>query len=160
MKRIIIHWTGGTNQPNRTDYEHYHFIINKDGFMIEGKYAPEDNENCKDCKYAHHTGNGNTGSIGIAVCGMAGFDEKNKHTIYPLTQIQCERLFCEVAKLCEKYSIPITPETVLTHYEFNAQHNIKTGKIDIIYLHPYPNLKKKDIGNFIRNKILWYSQHK
>jgi len=152
MDRIIIHWTAGTNQPNNTDYEHYHFIINKDGFMITGKYTPEDNLNCKDGKYAHHTGCGNTGSVGIAVCGMK--DYPNTH--YPLTKVQCEKLFFECARLCKKYNILITPETVLTHYEFNKKHNIKTGKIDIIYLPPYPNVKQDEVGNFIRNKVNWY----
>lgn len=156
MKRIIIHWTAGTNQPNNTDFEHYHFIINKDGFMIEGKYTPQDNECCYDGKYAKHTGYGNTNSIGIAVCGMMGFDEKKKQTKYPLTQIQCEKLFFETARLCKKYNIPITPETVLTHYEFNQKHNIHTGKIDIIYLPPYPNVKKHEVGDYIRNKVAWY----
>lgn len=158
MKRIIIHWTGGTGQPNNTDYEHYHFIINKDGFMISGKYLPEDNENCKDKKYAHHTGQGNTGSIGIAVCGMKGFNEKTKQTNYPLTKVQCEKLFFETSRLCQKYQIPITPETVLTHYEFNLKHQIETGKIDIICLPPYPNISKQQIGDFIRSKVLWYLQ--
>ena len=156
MKRIVIHWTAGTGQPNSTDYEHYHFIINKDGIMIAGKYAPEDNEDCTDGKYAQHTGKGNTGSIGIAVAGMLGFDEKRKQTNYPLTQIQCERLFFETARLCQRYKIPITPDTVLTHYEFNQKHNIKTGKIDIIYLPPYPNVQKHEVGDYIRNKVTWY----
>lgn len=124
--------------------------------MIAGKYTREDNENCKDGKYAKHTGCGNTGSIGIAVCGMAGFDEKKKQTLYPLTQVQCEKLFFECARLCNKYNIPITPDTVLTHYEFNQKNNIKTGKIDIIYLPPYPNIKRDNVGNFIRNKVNWY----
>lgn len=152
MDRIIIHWTGGTNQPSNADYEHYHYIINKDGIMIEGKYTPEDNIDCTDKKYAQHTKLGNTGSIGIAVCGMKDYP----NTKYPLTQIQCEKLFFECARLCKKYNIPVTPDTVLTHYEFNKKHNIKTGKIDIIYLPPYSNIKHDDVGNFIRNKILWY----
>lgn len=122
--------------------------------LFSGKYVPEDNINCKDGKYAQHTGYGNTGSIGIAVCGMSGFDEKRCKTKYPLTQIQCEKLFFECARLCKRYNIPI--ENVTTHYEYNKEHNIKTGKIDIIYLPPYPHIKKENILDFIRNKILWY----
>lgn len=124
--------------------------------MILGKYKPEDNLNCQDGKYAHHTGQGNTGSIGISMCGMAGFNEKTKYTKYPLTKVQCEKMFYECAKLAKKYSIPITEDTVLTHYEFNKKHNIKTGKIDIVYLPPYPNVQRDKIGDFIRSKILWY----
>ena len=34
--------------------------------------------------------------------------------------------------------------------------DIKTGKIDIIYLPPYPEIKKDEILDFIKNKISWY----
>ena len=63
-----------------------------------------------------------------------------------------------VAELCKKYDIKITKETVMTHYEFGKK-NPKTssaGKIDIVYLPPYPNIKQNDIGDFIRNKVKWY----
>ncbi len=159
MKKIIIHWTAGTNQPCITDYEHYHFLVNKDGVVIAGKYSPEDNENCNDGKYAQHCGGGNTGAIGISMCGM--YVPKNvciKETKYPLTKIQCEAMFKLVAELCKKYNIPITNKTVLTHYEF-GQANPKTssfGKIDIIYLPVYPDVEKNKMGDFIRNKIRWY----
>ena len=159
MKKIIIHWTAGTNQPCNTDYEHYHFLVNKDGVIIAGKYSPEDNENCNDGKYAQHCGGGNTGAIGVSMCGM--YVPKNvciKETKYPLTKIQCEAMFKLVAELCKKYNIPITNKTVLTHYEF-GQTNPKTssfGKIDIIYLPAYPDVEKNKMGDFIINKIRWY----
>lgn len=158
MKKIILHWTAGTNQPCNTDYEHYHYLINKDGIMVEGKYTPEDNRNCKDGKYAAHTGGGNTDAIGIAVCGMAGFNGKADSTKYPLTRKQCEVMFQLAAQLCKRYGIRITPQTVMTHYEFGQAHpkSSSYGKIDITYLHPFPNVDKSFIGDFIRNKILWY----
>ena len=160
MKRIIIHWTAGTGTPNHTDIEHYHFLVSRNGIIFPGKYKPEDNENCRDGKYAQHTGNGNTGSIGISMCGMLGYKAGIPiSTKYPLTAVQCEACWKKVAELCKIYNIPITPDTVLTHYEFNQKHNIKTGKIDIIYLHPQPLLKKEEIGNYIRNKVNWYFKH-
>lgn len=156
MKRIIIHWTAGTNQPNYTDLQHYHFLINGDGVVIKGKYEPEDNLNCSDGKYAQHCGGGNTGSIGIAVCGMAGFRNRANVGRYPLTRVQCEKLFSTVAKLCLQYNLPITKQTVLTHYEFGKAHpnTSSKGKIDIIYLPPYPLVD--NIGDFIRSKVIWY----
>lgn len=159
MKRIIIHWTGGANRPCGEDLAHYHFIIDKDGKVFNGKYKPEDNENCKDGRYAAHTGGGNTGSIGVAMCGMyvpPGTDVKK--TKYPLTKKQCERCFKLVAELCKKYSIAITDKTVLTHYEFGLKYpqSSSGGKIDIIWLPPYPEVKPADMGDFIRNKALWY----
>ena len=62
------------------------------------------------------------------------------------------------AQLCEKYNIKVSPSNVMTHYEF-GKNNPKTssaGKIDIIYLPPYPWVAKDDVGSFIRSKIRWY----
>ena len=162
MKRIIIHWTAGVNQPNSTDYEHYHFLVNGDGFIVKGKFKPEDNENTQDGVYAQHTGGGNTASIGVAMCGMAGFVSKRSVGRYPLTKVQCEAMFYLVAKLCKEYNIPITPSTVLTHYEFGIKHpnTSSAGKIDIIYLPPYPEQQQAKIGDFIRSKVRWYYKQK
>lgn len=161
MKRIVIHWTAGTYQPNNVDFEHYHYLINSDGLIVKGKYKPEDNLNCNDGVYAQHTGGGNTGSIGVAMCGMLNFvSNKPESTKYPLTRVQCEACWSLVAKLCKEYNIPITPSTVLTHYEF-GQRNPKTssyGKIDISYLHYEPALGPAEVGNYIRNKVRWYFQ--
>lgn len=99
MKRIIIHWTAGTNYPNQTDKNHYHFLIDKDGRVTNGKYKPEDNEDCYDGGYAPHTGGGNTGSIGIALCGMQGFLNSKNTGHYPLTKVQIERCFKLIAEL-------------------------------------------------------------
>lgn len=158
MKRIIIHWTAGTNNPCAEDLKHYHYLITGTGEVKTGIYKPEDNENCNDGKYAAHTGGGNTGSIGVSMCGMAGFKGSPKSTKYPLTAVQCERMFKLCAELCKKYNIPITPDTVLTHYEFGKKHPKTTsyGKIDITFLHPWEKLSTTQIGNFIRSKITWY----
>lgn len=158
MKKVVIHWTAGANQPNNTDYEHYHFLVNKDGIVIAGKYTPEDNENCNDGKYAQHCGGGNTGAIGVSMCGMYGFKDKNNVGKYPLTKKQCEATFKLVAELCKKYNIAITNKTVLTHYEFGQSHpnTSSYGKIDIVYMPPYPEIEKNRVGDFIRNKVRWY----
>ena len=158
MKRIILHWTAGTNQPCSTDYEHYHKLVTGDGIIVNGKYEISDNENCNDGKYAAHTGGGNTGSIGISMCGMYGFASSANVGKYPLTKIQCEKTFKLCAELCEKYGIDITPQTVMTHYEFGQAHpkTSSYGKIDIICLPPYPDVEKDNVGDFIRSKIKWY----
>jgi hypothetical protein len=64
--------------------------------------------------------------------------------------------FC--AQLCKKYNIKPSKTTVMTHYEFGQTHQNtgSYGKIDIIWLPPYPWVHKKDIGSFIRTKIQWY----
>ena len=162
MKRIIIHWTAGTNQPNGTDYLHYHYIVNGDGLVCKGKFQPEDNLNCTDGKYAQHTGGGNTGSIGVSMCGMYVPPKTDvKLTKYPLTKKQCEATFKLCAEICKKYKIPVTAQTVMTHYEFGKSHpnTSSAGKIDIVYLPPYPEQTADKVGDFIRNKIRWYYSH-
>lgn len=161
MKRVIIHWTAGTNQPNATDLQHYHYLVDAMGVVYYGKYKPEDNENCQDGRYAQHTGGGNTGSIGVALCGMCGFTSNKNVGKYPLTKKQCEETFKLIAQLCKKYKLAVTPQTVLTHYEFGKSHpnTSSAGKIDIIYLPPYPEQTTDKIGNFIRNKVRWYYSH-
>lgn len=159
MKRIILHWTAGVYQPNSTDFEHYHYLVTGDGLIVNGKYKPEDNKNCNDGKYAAHTGGGNTGSIGIAMCGMLNYSPNKgvSSTKYPLTKVQCERFFKLVAEVAKEYNIPITPQTVMTHYEF-GQKNPNTssyGKIDICCL-PHYLVDTQKVGNFIRDKARWY----
>ena len=157
--RIVLHWSAGAYYPNQTDLEHYHFLIDKDGKIYNGKFKPEDNENCYDGKYAAHTGGGNTGAIGVSMCGMYNFHNRNNVGNYPLTKIQLEACFKLCAELSKKYNIPNMPNTIFTHYEFGKKHPETTskGKIDIIYLPPYPEIKQDDVGVFIRNKIKWYA---
>jgi N-acetylmuramoyl-L-alanine amidase CwlA len=161
MKRVIIHWTAGSYNINNAVLNSYHYAVDDKGGVIPCNHRPEDNENCQDGNYAAHTGGGNTGSIGVSMCGMYGFDLKNKKTKYPLTKKQCEATFKLVAELCKKYNIAISPQTVMTHYEF-GQQNKKTssyGKIDITYLPSYPDIKPQDCGTFIRQKVKWYYMH-
>ena len=159
MKRIIYHWSGGSYCHNDTDSKHYHYMIDDKGNIYTGVYKVEDNENCLDGVYAAHTGGGNTGSIGIAFLGMFGFSSPLNVGRFPLTKIQCETGFNLGARLIQKYNLNLNnPLTIQTHYGF-GQRNPKTlsaGKIDIIYLPPYPEIKKDEIEKFIRNKVRWY----
>ena len=78
MKRIIIHWTAGSYNVNSSVLNSYHYAVDDKGGVVPCNHRPEDNENCQDGNYAAHTGGGNTGSIGVSMCGMYGFDLKNK----------------------------------------------------------------------------------
>lgn len=157
LDKITYHWTAGTNVPNATDLKHYHFLIDNNGIIYKGLYAPEDNINCNDGKYAQHCGGGNTGNIGIAFCGCyvpRGVHVKD--TRFPLTRIQLERGFELGAKLAQQYYIG----NIITHYEFGLAHpnTSSAGKIDITCLHPFPQVKPDECGDFIRNKVKWYKQ--
>lgn len=160
MKKIIIHWTAGTYTPNEHEKKCYHFLVDKDGKIHAGFYPPEANLVCKKGKYAMHTGGGNTNAIGVSMCAMAGFVSSKNTGKYPITPKQFEACMKLCADLSKKYNIEITPQTVQTHYEFGLTHPNTTsaGKIDIIYLPPYPWVSKQDIGSFIRSKIKWYRQ--
>ena len=159
MKRIIYHWTGGAYSPNLTDKQHYHFVIDNYGKVFPGKFKPENNEKCITNQYAAHTGGGNTGSIGIAFCGMLGFKNKKQAGDFPLTLKQIEKGFSLGAELIIKYNININDKlSVQTHYGF-GKRNPKTtsaGKIDIIYLPPYPAILQDNIEDFIYSKVKWY----
>ncbi len=158
MKRIIIHWTAGGHYPTASELFYYHFLIDKDGKYYRGKFRPSDNENCKPASYAPHTGGGNTGSIGVALCGMSGFKNKKKIGNYPITKIQFESAMKLCAELCLEYKIPVTGQTIMTHYEFGLKHpkTSSAGKIDIIFIPPYPWVERQEAGSFIRAKIKWY----
>lgn len=158
MKRIIIHWTAGNYFPSCYEKQFYHFLIDKNGKVYEGKFKPEDNLDCTDGKYAAHTGGGNTGSIGVALCGMYGFKNKYCTGNYPITAIQFEAAMKYCAQLALKYNIPISASTIMTHYEFGKEHpdTSSAGKIDITFIPSYSWVDKNDAGKFIRSKIKWY----
>ena len=158
MEKIIIHWTAGSYYPTEYEKLHYHFLVDKNGKIHNGKFKPEDNLICTKGTYAAHTGGGNTKAIGVAMCAMAGFKSAKECGSYPITPKQFEACMKFCAGLCEKYNIPINENTVMTHYEFGLKNpqTSSAGKIDIIFLPPYPWVISKDTGSFIRSKIKWY----
>ncbi len=174
MKRICMHWTAGGLIPNAADKEHYHFLVTNKS-VIRGKYPVEANNRVlspnvwkqakdynkpdADESYAAHCGGGNSFAIGIALCGHP----TNPKALF--TRSQVELMCYTIADLCKQYKIPITPDTVYTHYEFGLK-NPKTssrGKPDISSL-PYPlmignvirKLKPEEVGDYLRNKVQWY----
>ena len=159
MKTIIYHWSGGSYLPNACDKAHYHYVIDEKGIVWNGIFKPEDNECCEKDKYAAHTGGGNTSAIGIAFAGMFGFTNRFNVGCYPLTLIQCEAGFELGAKLALKYNINLDlPNSVQTHYGFGKRNpqTLSRGKIDIVYLPPYPEVKRDMIERFISKKVRWY----
>jgi len=158
MKRIIIHWTAGNYYPTEYEKQHYHFLVDGNGCVHEGKFKPADNENCKIGRYAAHTGGGNTGSIGVAMCAMAGFKNAKNVGKYPIKKVQFEKCMELCAQIVKKYSLQVNAHTVMTHYEFGLKNpnTSSAGKIDIIYIPPYSWVSKDEAGSFIRTKVKWY----
>lgn len=158
MKRIIIHWTGGKYAPSSTDKEHYHFLVDNYGQVLKGKYAPEDNLDCTDGKYAAHSGGFNTGSIGIAMCSMYGYKNPACTGCYPYLRVQSEACFAYCATLLKKYNLTPSKESVMTHYEVGKMlpNSTSAGKIDISFIPWEPKIVPSNVGDYIRSKVRWY----
>jgi len=143
MDRIIFHWTAGAHKASGLDRAHYHILIEADGKLVRG--IPTIAANAAGGKgfRASHTLNCNTGSIGLSLCCMAGAVEAPFDSgLAPMTRAQWDKLAPVVADLCRRYSIPITPRTVLSHAEVQGTLGIKQfGKWDIARLAFDPSVK-------------------
>lgn len=156
LKRIIIHWTAGTNSVNSIDKEHYHFIVDGTGKIATGDHKPEDNLSISDGIYAAHTRGANAGAIGVSMAGMLNATGPGKLGPYPLKRAQWDACMALVKKLANKYGIPITPTTILTHAEVQGTLGIQQrGKVDIAFGVPgKPELKTATaVGNYIRASV-------
>jgi hypothetical protein len=154
MKRIIIHWTAGGHTPSNLDRGHYHFIIAGDGSVVKGVHPVEANEKPVKGKYAAHTLNCNSGSIGVAVAAMAGAVERPFSAgKSPITQAQLKALAVLCRDLATKYKIPVTRETILSHAEVQPTLNIRQrSKWDIAWL---PGMKAPGDPVEVGDKIRW-----
>ena len=135
MDRVIFHWTAGRHTANAGDRQHYHILIEGDGTLIRGVDVSM-NEAPLKAGYAAHTLNCNQGSIGVALCGMIGAQERPfVPGPEPITQAQWDMLPRVIADLCRAYGIPVLPRTVLSHAEVQGTLGIRQrGKWDIARL--------------------------
>ena len=158
MKRIIIHWTAGAHKANSIDRSHYHILVEGDGKLVKGTHSIADNVNTRDGRYAAHTLGCNTSSIGVSMCCMAGCREKPFYAgTHPMTEKQWYTCMNVCAILCQKYSIPVTAQTVLNHGE--VQHNLgiaQRGKWDALVLPWATWLTKDQVGDLCRETIINY----
>ena len=153
MSRVIVHWTAGGNKASATDKKHYHILIEGDGKVVRGDPSIVLNQAPAKTGYAAHTLNCNSGSIGVSLCGMAGAVESPFNPgKSPITMQQWAVLPQVLAALCRRYSIPVTPSTVLSHAEVQGTLGIKqNGKWDIARLPFDPSIKgAKAIGDQFR----------
>lgn len=133
MKRLVMHWTGGGPHPSDADVEHYHIIVDRKGVLSRGRHSISDNVFTGDDDYAAHTRRCNTGSIGLALCGMGDARERPfKPGPYPLTRQQWNKGIIAAANLCRRYRIEPNPKTLLMHCEVERVFGIdQTGRWDI-----------------------------
>lgn len=136
MQRIVVHWTAGAHSAGALDRSHYHILVEGSGKVVRGQPTIDLNEGPAKPGYAAHTLNCNSGSIGVSLCCMAGAVESPFSAgSSPMTRAQWEALPCVLADLCRRYTIPVTPQTVLSHAEVQTTLGIKQrGKWDIARL--------------------------
>jgi hypothetical protein len=110
VRRVICHWTAGTHRATLIDRVHYHLLIQGDGTLVRGLLPIG--------RWPPHTRRLNAGSIGVALCGMAGaVEEPLNWGPWPISSFQMNRLVAVVAQLVTCYDLPIRPDTVLSHAE-------------------------------------------
>jgi hypothetical protein len=162
LKYIVFHWTAGTYEATTFEKQFYHFLIDGDGQVHKGYYPMSANiPPLKIGQYAAHCGGGNSYAIGLGLCGMSGY--KGPHSLgkYPLKRVTFEAACKQAAMLCKLENIPITPETVFTHYEYGKRkpNTTSAGKIDITFLPWDTGVHKDKVGDYIRDKVRWYLKH-
>jgi N-acetyl-anhydromuramyl-L-alanine amidase AmpD len=126
--------------------------VESDGLVVQGDHTPEANLSTKTA-YAAHTRRLNTGSIGVAMCGMFGAKESPFDPgKYPITRVQYEATARLCAVLCRRYGIPVTRETVLSHAEVEGTLGVKQrGKWDVTRLPWFDALKgAREVGDHFR----------
>ena len=161
MKRIVCHWTAGGHRASDLDKLHYHILIEKDGKLVRGAQSIADNVSTSDGVYAAHTLGANTGSIGVAVCAMAGAVESPfSGGASPMLEIQFRTMARVVAELCRFYQIQVTPRTVLGHGEVQANLGIaQKGKWDPLVLPWDTSMGRTQVGNFLRSLVQNFLDH-
>ena len=151
IQRVILHWTAGRYLPNVIDRAHYHLLVDGQGQLHQGPRPVG--------YYLPHTRLLNTGSAGLAVCGMCGATGPQRPGNYPINSHQIEALCSLAAKIVRYNSLPINEQTVLCHSEVPRVYNIpQRGRWDIDWLQPYSALDPANVHELLRNKVRFYHQ--
>lgn len=160
MTRIHLHWTGGTYTANATDRKSYHMLVEgpPNVRLVRGDKSIKANEAGSGMTPASHTLNANTGAIGVSICSMGGADVRESPFVagkYPITREQWDMAIDALADLARRYAIPVTPKTILTHAEVQANLGItQRNKWDITRLVFLPSLVgAKAVGDMMRRSV-------
>jgi hypothetical protein len=157
MHRVIAHWTAGKHTADSLARAHYHIVVEGDGKLVRGTYSINANAVPMNRGYAAHTRNCNSGSIGISMCSMLDAKEIPFDAgPYPFTKVQWAAMVQAIAELCQRYKIPVTRETVLSHAEVERTLNIKQRqKWDIARI-PYDLETRgaRTIGDIMRAEVI------
>jgi hypothetical protein len=156
MKRIHLHWTAGGHRANATDRRSYHLLVEGDGTILRGDRSIAANAPGSGLTPASHTLNANTGAIGLSLCAMRGAKESPFDAgPEPVTEVQWTRAAEVAALLCERYDIPVSPVTVLSHAEVQPNLGIaQRQKWDVTRLPFRPDLTgAAAVGDLFRQEV-------
>lgn len=154
---VVLHWTGGTGKANSTDLGAYHYVVEADATVKEGRWPVSANMRMvKGREYAMHTGAFNSYRVGISAAGMKDYEGPDDVGAHPLTPIQVERMLELANYFLELGGLePLDPKHLCTHREVWTLHGVQgmenDRKRDIEYLPFEPELEKDKVGPFLRN---------
>lgn len=158
MSRIHLHWTGGAYAANAKDRASYHILVDGAPQLVRGDRSIKANEAGSGMTPASHTLNANTGAIGVSICAMGGTDVRESPFAagrYPITRAQWDMAIDAVAALAKRYGIPVTPKTILSHAEVQANLGIaQRNKWDISRLVFLPGVVgARAVGDLMRRSV-------
>jgi hypothetical protein len=106
-------------------------------------------------RWPPHTRMLNTGSVGIALCGMANAVESPfREGPAPITEAQVEALAEAAAHVARAYRLEVGERTVLTHCEVTRVYGIlQRGKWDISWLPGMPRPMPGTAGARLRSLV-------
>lgn len=157
---VVWHWTGGTHQANSIDVQHYHWIVNGDGSVVQGVSATRNFHPCP-ANYGAHTRNLNSGwlAISLSCLGGPGTNENNQGQ-WPMTKAQADVMVAISAQLAEHYGIPVQRPTkadrrgFLSHAEVQDALGIaQAGKWDFTVCYDPKVRGAKNVGDFFRQQV-------
>ncbi len=159
MRRIHVHWTAGRHKANPVDLKSYHVLVEGDGKLRRGNCPISANDPARRKSgepRANHTLNANSHAIGVSMCGMFNARERPFDPgPAPLTEAQWAAMTQAVAILAQRYGVPVTNETILTHAEVQPNLSIaQRNKWDITALPFDPGtLGAQAVGDRMRREI-------
>lgn len=156
LHRIHWHWTAGAKGINSLELRSYNELIDHDGGVHEGKFPPIAQSTYEPRRGASHTRMANSGAIGMAVDCMAGAVERPFDPgSAPMTVAQLDKLAERTAFYCQKYDIPVSRFSTLSHAEIQPTLGIRQRfKWDICWI---PGMEKPgdpiEVGDRIRAMV-------
>lgn len=160
--RIHWHWTAGASTPNSVDLRHYNDVFDVEGNQYDGRSPASQQAFYQAGRVGvSHTRNANTGAVGMSLCAMGDArTDWGSMTVdqgkWPLTWAQIDAMLKRTAEYCEDFDIKVSPWTVLSHAEVQANIGIaQRGKWDIRVLPDKPTKLRSasECGEILRDRL-------